>query len=140
MTVGSYVDLIQYIIWTFPLYGALAVLAWRLGGLNIDGAPVISSTVVNVIYAVLGTWYLYTVFGILKENLPLLKAGVPESEKYHWGSVAALNSTYFANFGAELAVVSMLPWFFQAVFSTLKNRSEERRVGKECRSRWSPYH
>ena len=23
---------------------------------------------------------------------------------------------------------------------TLKLRSEERRVGKECRSRWSPYH
>ena len=23
---------------------------------------------------------------------------------------------------------------------TSKNRSEERRVGKECRSRWSPYH
>ena len=22
----------------------------------------------------------------------------------------------------------------------LKQRSEERRVGKECRSRWSPYH
>ena len=22
----------------------------------------------------------------------------------------------------------------------LKTRSEERRVGKECRSRWSPYH
>ena len=22
----------------------------------------------------------------------------------------------------------------------LKARSEERRVGKECRSRWSPYH
>ena len=24
--------------------------------------------------------------------------------------------------------------------TTLMNRSEERRVGKECRSRWSPYH
>ena len=24
--------------------------------------------------------------------------------------------------------------------NTLLNRSEERRVGKECRSRWSPYH
>src|SRR2546429_9152216 len=24
--------------------------------------------------------------------------------------------------------------------ATLKERSEERRVGKECRSRWSPYH
>ena len=25
-------------------------------------------------------------------------------------------------------------------FSVNKIRSEERRVGKECRSRWSPYH
>ena len=24
--------------------------------------------------------------------------------------------------------------------STINERSEERRVGKECRSRWSPYH
>ena len=24
--------------------------------------------------------------------------------------------------------------------SSLESRSEERRVGKECRSRWSPYH
>ena len=23
---------------------------------------------------------------------------------------------------------------------SIMNRSEERRVGKECRSRWSPYH
>ena len=26
------------------------------------------------------------------------------------------------------------------VVPTMSNRSEERRVGKECRSRWSPYH
>ena len=26
------------------------------------------------------------------------------------------------------------------IASALKLRSEERRVGKECRSRWSPYH
>ena len=25
-------------------------------------------------------------------------------------------------------------------YAIIKNRSEERRVGKECRSRWSPYH
>ena len=25
-------------------------------------------------------------------------------------------------------------------YSTVEVRSEERRVGKECRSRWSPYH
>ena len=29
---------------------------------------------------------------------------------------------------------------FQMDVSVLENRSEERRVGKECRSRWSPYH
>src|SRR5687767_5493368 len=27
-----------------------------------------------------------------------------------------------------------------AIFDRNCNRSEERRVGKECRSRWSPYH
>ena len=28
----------------------------------------------------------------------------------------------------------------KAVFATFSQRAEERRVGKECRSRWSPYH
>ena len=28
----------------------------------------------------------------------------------------------------------------KSVYKKLKKRSEERRVGKECRSRWSPYH
>ena len=36
---------------------------------------------------------------------------------------------YFEAAGAALAVLSLI-WA----------RSEERRVGKECRSRWSPYH
>ena len=26
------------------------------------------------------------------------------------------------------------------ILNVIVNRSEERRVGKECRSRWSPYH
>ena len=29
---------------------------------------------------------------------------------------------------------------YQYVFPESDERSEERRVGKECRSRWSPYH
>src|SRR5229473_7813508 len=29
---------------------------------------------------------------------------------------------------------------FTALSTTVASRSEERRVGKECRSRWSPYH
>ena len=33
-------------------------------------------------------------------------------------------------------------WYWQFALSEMlnKRRSEERRVGKECRSRWSPYH
>ena len=30
--------------------------------------------------------------------------------------------------------------YLAALFEVLYQRSEERRVGKECRSRWSPYH
>ena len=30
--------------------------------------------------------------------------------------------------------------YFRAVLKEGQPRSEERRVGKECRSRWSPYH
>ena len=29
---------------------------------------------------------------------------------------------------------------FDVTYGTNSERSEERRVGKECRSRWSPYH
>ena len=31
-------------------------------------------------------------------------------------------------------------FFYPVDFSESAERSEERRVGKECRSRWSPYH
>ena len=30
--------------------------------------------------------------------------------------------------------------WYKKVGDSVKERSEERRVGKECRSRWSPYH
>ena len=31
-------------------------------------------------------------------------------------------------------------WHTVLIFLGVDDRSEERRVGKECRSRWSPYH
>src|SRR5256885_9500581 len=39
-----------------------------------------------------------------------------------------------------LVVGVMEPITPNAARSTMESRSEERRVGKECRSRWSPYH
>src|SRR3712207_9207618 len=38
------------------------------------------------------------------------------------------------------AVVERYPVNDFAIFCLGRSRSEERRVGKECRSRWSPYH
>jgi NNP family nitrate/nitrite transporter-like MFS transporter len=121
MMVTSYGDLIQYVVWSFPLVGALGVLAWRVSNVNIDGNPVLSSAGLYLIYAILLAVYVGHVVKVLQINLPYLRAGVPEDEKYHWGSVAALNSTYFANFGAELAVVSMLPTFFEKTFMPLRD-------------------
>ncbi|XEC95274.1 NarK family nitrate/nitrite MFS transporter [Paenibacillus tarimensis] len=112
LEVSSWKDLIQLICWTLPLVGALALLTWRLGNTDF-----ISNTAANIIYVVLGIVFVYQVFRILQVNLPILRKGVPDDDKYKFKNVAALNTTYFANFGAELAVVSMLPMFFQNTFS-----------------------
>lgn len=130
MMVTSYKDLIQYILWSFPLVGAMGVLAWKIQTVQIETNGqlhnIYSENVLYIIYAVLALIYVAHVFKTLQVNLPYLKTQIPENDKYSWGSVAALNSTYFANFGAELAVVSMLPMFFESVFSTLTNGSGEK--------------
>jgi NNP family nitrate/nitrite transporter-like MFS transporter len=121
MYVTSYWDLFQYLFWSIPLVGALGVLAWRLSTVEVDGKVVLSESALYAIYAILALVYVIHVIRTLQVNLPYLRAGVPEDEKYHFGSVVALNSTYFANFGAELAVVSMLPTFYETVFEPLTN-------------------
>ena len=38
-------------------------------------------------------------------------------------------------------IQSILRDYYKQLYANkIDNRSEERRVGKECRSRWSPYH
>src|SRR2546422_6736717 len=50
-----------------------------------------------------------------------------------------LRDTVFIATGTGIAPFrSMLHWLLED--SSRHQRSEERRVGKECRSRWSPYH
>ena len=41
---------------------------------------------------------------------------------------------------AGLTIIAAVPLFILSGMLEIENRSEERRVGKECRSRWSPYH
>ena len=65
-------------------------------------------------------------------------------------SIDGLNNTYIVvdyNDGIARVLVCENGFEFKGVVSELgffcfhgQLRSEERRVGKECRSRWSPYH
>src|SRR5690554_4824293 len=108
MEVSSWGDMIRLIIWTIPMVGILSVLVWRIQNMGY-----IDAQWAFVCHAVIVLIVIYQIMQILRVNLPILRKGVPEDDKYSFKSVAALNSTYFANFGAELAVVSMLPMFFE---------------------------
>ena len=66
---------------------------------------------------ILGLLFLYPTFREIQKALKKKKAG----EIACWFESYAQNTVSFEKFEQEL-------------------RSEERRVGKECRSRWSPYH
>ncbi|WP_174727866.1 NarK family nitrate/nitrite MFS transporter [Mesobacillus harenae] len=112
MEVSSWGDMFRLILWSIPLGGALAVCAWRIENLGF-----ISEGALYVIWTIIAAVFIIQVYKILEVNIPILTAGVPEEDKYNFKNVAALNSTYFANFGAELAIVSMLPLFFQLTFS-----------------------
>ncbi|MDX8366872.1 MFS transporter [Cytobacillus sp. IB215665] len=112
MQVSSWSDLIQLIVWTIPLVGVLGLLAWRLKNLNF-----IPQNTLYVIYVVLLIVLTYQIIQILRVNIPLLRSKETKSGGYRFKNVAALNTTYFANFGAELAIVSMLPTFFLTTFS-----------------------
>lgn len=130
MRVSSYTDLVQYIIWSIPLVGAMGLLAWKIQKVVLvtDGVShnIYSENTLYIIYGILAVILIGHIVKLLQVNLPYIKKGVPANEKYNWKNVAALNSTYFANFGAELAVVSMLPMFFETVFSTLTNEGGEK--------------
>ncbi|OGP13072.1 MAG: MFS transporter [Deltaproteobacteria bacterium GWA2_54_12] len=112
LEVSSWGDMIQLIAWTIPTVGILSILVWRIRSANY-----ISEAGAYLAYAVIAAVVIFQVIQILRVNLPVLKKGVPEDDKYPFSSVAALNATYFANFGAELAVVSMLPAFFESTWT-----------------------
>ena len=54
---------------------------------------------------------------VWKVNKEIFEKPVPEMHQYKFKQVAVLNVLYFATFGSELAVVSMLPLFFAETFT-----------------------
>jgi NNP family nitrate/nitrite transporter-like MFS transporter len=108
LEVSSYRDLVLLLLFTVPMVGILAILVWR-----VQNTGFIDDITAWICYASIAFVIVYQLVQVLRVNLPILKKGVPKDDRYPFKSVAALNTTYFANFGAELAVVSMLPMFFE---------------------------
>lgn len=108
LEVSSYKDLVLLLLFTLPMIGVLAILVYR-----VQSTGYIDDLTAVACYLAIGTVIVYQLVQVLRVNLPILKKGVPADDRYPFKSVAALNTTYFANFGAELAVVSMLPMFFE---------------------------
>src|SRR5256885_8078915 len=82
----------------------------------------------------------YKVTGVQTCALPILRIGgliVLALGLARWLMIVADQPAHRGMFVADdPALVSTLVY----IVATAIARSEERRVGKECRSRWSPYH
>ena len=56
-------------------------------------------------------------------------------------NVGGMNNQVFLNAFHELVIMGPIAFILDFfLIGPFAKRSEERRVGKECRSRWSPYH
>lgn len=100
-----------------PLSAILGLVAWRLSKLGLygDGTK-------NAIWLVLLGLYLFQAFNCWAVNKELMtgKKRYPPEDRYDFSQVAILELTYIVNFGSELAVVSMLPAFFEGTFDLSK--------------------
>lgn len=106
-------DFFLLLLMKLPMYGAIALLAWRLSPARAD---MLSDLAVNAIYVGLVLLYIYDVSKVWQVNKEIFVTPVPALHRYKFKQVAVLNVLYFATFGSELAVISMLPLFFAETF------------------------
>lgn len=113
MEVTSVGDFFLLLVMKVPLFGALALLNWKLSP---EGVSLITQNTTIIIYIGLVVWFLYEVYSAYQVNKEVFKTPVDPIHQYSFKQVAVLNVLYFATFGSELAVVSMLPLFFSETF------------------------
>lgn len=113
LEVTSKGDLLFLLVMKIPMYAALALLTWKLSP---AGVSTLSETVAILTYLGLAVLYVYDCYKAYDINKNLFVEEVPQIHRYKFKQVAVLNVLYFATFGSELAVVSMLPLFFADVF------------------------
>jgi len=114
MEVTSVGDFYFLLLMKLPMYGALALLTWKLSP---NGVSLLTENMTYLAYASLIALFIVEVKQTFKVNGHLFKKSIAKEHQYKFKQVAVLNILYFATFGSELAVVSMLPLFFADVFS-----------------------
>jgi 4-methylaminobutanoate oxidase (formaldehyde-forming) len=88
------------------------------------------------------TWHAAGLVGQLRATLNLIKLAVYTTDLYRGLEAETGQATGFKQNGS-LGVTANAERFEElkrGASMARMARSEERRVGKECRSRWSPYH
>ncbi|WP_286261929.1 NarK family nitrate/nitrite MFS transporter [Thalassotalea atypica] len=113
MEVTSINDFWLLLVMKLPMYGALTLLTWKLSP---EGVSLLSEQTSLLAYIALALLFVFEVKQTYKVNSHVFKTPVPEIHQYKFKQVAVLNILYFATFGSELAVISMLPLFFADVF------------------------
>ncbi len=100
-----------------PLTAILMVLAWRL-----KKVAFLSPTTMVIAWIALLGLYAFQSYNCWSVNKELLagRKQYPAEDRYRFKQVALLELTYVVNFGSELAVVSMLPEFFEGTFGLSK--------------------
>lgn len=111
MEVTSKGDLYFLLVMKMPLYIALGLLSWRLNKVEMLSFELHLAVLVGLILL-----YCYDAYLTVRANRSVFQNQVPEIHRYKFKQVAVLNLLYFATFGSELAVVSMLPLFFADTF------------------------
>jgi len=114
MEVTSVNDFYLLLIMKLPMYGALALLTWKLSP---SGVSLFGENIALIAYLSLAGLFIIEVLQTYKVNSHIFSEPIPVEHQYKFKQVAVLNILYFATFGSELAVISMLPLFFADVFS-----------------------
>ncbi|HEY9879369.1 MAG TPA: NarK family nitrate/nitrite MFS transporter [Leptolyngbyaceae cyanobacterium] len=96
-----------------PLVGVLGLISWRLVKVKF-----IEASALPIIGILLLGLFLFQSYNIWKANKPLMsgRKRYAAAERYKFSQVANLELAYIACFGSELAVVSMLPTYFERGF------------------------
>jgi len=97
-----------------PFLGALGLITWRL-----QLVKFLSPSTMYAIWAFLVVLFVFQTYKAFQVNREVVigEKTYPANERYQMSQVFLLELAYAVSFGSELAVVSMLPEFFEHTFN-----------------------